>query len=232
MAEGTRRAADRQNDDVRIKRNRETVGTEVPAVFSFPEIFLNLAGQNGRLFHLISINKISYSEQRKGDKMYSLVKRAKKRDKEAFQQLMIQQEEALFKVAKAILKNDEDAADAMQETALTCWEKIGTLEKDRYFKTWCTRILINHCYAILRQRGKEAGNEVSEQTFFQEKGYDSTEWDMLFQCLSEKYRVLILLYYVQGYKTKEIAEMLQVNESTIRGRLARAREKLEHMLKN
>lgn len=55
---------------------------------------------------------------------------------------------------------------------------------------------------------------------------------MLFQCLSEKYRVLILLYYVQGYKTKEIAEMLQVNESTIRGRLARAREKLEHMLKN
>lgn len=163
--------------------------------------------------------------------MYSLVKRAKKRDKEAFQELMMQQEEALFRVAKAIVKNDEDAADAMQETALTCWEKINTLEKDRYFKTWCTRILINHCYGILRRRKQDFG-ELTEQISFYEKGYESKEWETLFEGLDEKYRMLVILYYVQGYKTREIAEMLQTKESTIRGRLARAREKLERMLEN
>lgn len=58
-----------------------------------------------------------------------LIKKAKKHDKAAFQKLMEQQGPALYKTAKAILKNDEDVADAMQETALTCWEKIDTLKK-------------------------------------------------------------------------------------------------------
>ncbi|MCA5962792.1 hypothetical protein LC724_23800 [Blautia sp. RD014234] len=70
-----------------------------------------------------------------------LIKRAKKHDKAAFQKLMEQQGPALYKAAKAILKNDEDVADAMQDTALTCWEKIDTLKKDEYFATWLTRIL-------------------------------------------------------------------------------------------
>ncbi|MFQ8981271.1 MAG: sigma factor [Waltera sp.] len=42
--------------------------------------------------------------------------------------------------------------DAMQETILTCWEKIDTLQKNRYFKTWMIRILINKCKDILRLR--------------------------------------------------------------------------------
>ncbi len=49
-----------------------------------------------------------------------LIRKAKKRDKAAFQELMEQQGKAMYKVAKAILKNDEDVADAMQETALVC----------------------------------------------------------------------------------------------------------------
>ena len=52
--------------------------------------------------------------------MNLLIRRARKRDKAAFQQLMEQEGAAIYKVAKAILKNDEDVADAMQETALTC----------------------------------------------------------------------------------------------------------------
>lgn len=45
--------------------------------------------------------------------------------------------------------------------------------------------------------------------------------------LDEKYRIVVILYYVQGFKTREIAEILQINQSTVRGRLAKAREKLE-----
>lgn len=57
--------------------------------------------------------------------------------------LIEQNTKSMYKVAKAILKNDEDVADALQDTILTCWEKIGTLEKNEFFKTWLIRILIN-----------------------------------------------------------------------------------------
>lgn len=156
-----------------------------------------------------------------------LVRKARKHDKAAFQQLMEQQGKAMYKVAKAILKNDEDVADAMQETALDCWEKIDTLKKDKYFQTWLIRILINNCNAIHRQRAKTVSEEMAPEAWLWEDGYANAEWENFLNCLDPKYRTVIILYYVQGFKTREIAEILQVNENTVRGRLATARKKLE-----
>ena len=103
--------------------------------------------------------------------MNLLIRKAKKRDKAAFQELMEQQTRAMYKVVKAILKNDEDVADAMQDMVLACWEKINTLQKDKYFQTWLMRILINNCNAIWRQRARTiAGGEVPEAAF-PEDGY-------------------------------------------------------------
>lgn len=120
--------------------------------------------------------------------MKILIRKARKHDKEAFQRLMEQQGPALYKVAKAILKNDDDAADAMQETALTCWEKIDTLKKDEYFKTWLMRILINHCNAIYRQRQREISEEFVPEAWFQDKNYANVEWEDFLNCLDKKYR--------------------------------------------
>lgn len=159
--------------------------------------------------------------------MNLLIRRARKRDKAAFQQLMEQEGAAIYKVAKAILKNDEDVADAMQETALTCWEKIDTLKNDRYFRTWLTRVLINHCNAIYRQRSRMVSEESVPEADFHEAGYANVEWECFMNCLDEKYRTVVMLYYVEGFKTREIAEILQVNENTVRGRLVTARKKME-----
>lgn len=156
-----------------------------------------------------------------------LIRKARKRDKEAFCELMEQQGQSLYKIAKAILRNDEDAADAMQETVLACWEKIDTLKKDKYFRTWLTRILINNCNAIRRQRAQSTPEENVPEAWTQEDGYANAEWEEFLNCLDEKFRTVIMLYYVQGFKTREIAEILQVNENTVRGRLASARKKLE-----
>lgn len=160
--------------------------------------------------------------------MNLLVRKARKHDKAAFQQLMEQEGTSMYKVAKAILKNDEDVADAMQETALVCWEKIDTLKKDSYFRTWLIRILINHCNAIYRQRAKMISDEYVPEASFQEIGYANAEWESFLNCLDEKYRTIIILYYVQGFKTREIAEILQVNENTVRGRLVTAKQKLKN----
>lgn len=167
------------------------------------------------------------SEKRKETVMNLLIRKARKHDKAAFQELMEQQGKGMYKVAKAILKNDDDVADAMQETALTCWEKIDTLKKDKYFQTWLTRILINNCNAIYRQRMKMVSEEVVSEAWIQEDGYANAEWESFLNCLDEKYRTVVILYYVQGFKAREIAEILQVNENTVRGRLATARKKLE-----
>lgn len=159
--------------------------------------------------------------------MNLLVRKARKHDKAAFCRLMEQESQGMYKVAKAILKNDDDVADAMQETALSCWEKLDTLKKDEYFKTWMTRILINHCNTIYRQRKKMTPEEFVPETGFLEENYESVEWEAFLNCLDEKYRTIIILYYVQGFKTREIAKMLEMNESTVRGRLVTAREKMQ-----
>ena len=77
-----------------------------------------------------------------------LVKRAKRHESEAFTELMQLYMTDMYKVAYAILMNDEDVADAIGDTILICWEKMNQLVKIRYFKTWMTRILINKCYDI------------------------------------------------------------------------------------
>lgn len=158
--------------------------------------------------------------------MNLLIRKARRHDKEAFQRLMEQQGKSMYKVAKAILKNDDDIADAMQETALTCWEKIDTLKQERYFQTWMTRILINHCNAIYRQRKKTVSDVCLPEKSVSEHSFETVEWNQFLSCLDEKYRTVVILYYVEGFKTREIAEILDLNESTVRGRLATAREKM------
>lgn len=158
--------------------------------------------------------------------MDRLIARAKKRDAEAFTQLMDQQAQGFYKVARAILENDEDAADAIQDTLLACWEKLGTLRENRYFKTWATKILINNCYGLIRQRrGVSLVEEVPDAVPWED--HSEVEWKEALGLLEEKYRIVVVLYYAQGFRTKEIAALLDLSDATVRTRLARAREQLK-----
>lgn len=160
----------------------------------------------------------------KKTEMMNLIRKAKDRDPDAFTTLMQQYTKDMYRVAIVILMNDEDTADAIQETILDCWERIGTLREDRYFKTWLTRILINNCYDIRKKREDFAPLEEYEPPA-SEDSYN-LELKEALTALDEIYRIPMLLYYGQGWKTKEIAGLLHVSTSTIQTRLARGREKL------
>ena len=157
-----------------------------------------------------------------------LVRRAKKRDADAFTELMQLYETDLYRTACAILPQDADIADAIQETILACWENIDTLQKNRYFKTWMIRILINKCRDILRAGNRmvcveelpeqEAGNTVETEA--------NLEWKEALRGLDEKYRLIVVLFYAEGLRTAEIAKLLRLPDSTVRTRLARAREQM------
>lgn len=160
------------------------------------------------------------------NKIENLVCQAKKRDPVAFTTLMDGQMQGMYKISKAILQNDEDAADAIQETILTCWEKLETLKVNQYFKTWMTRILINHCYNILNQNRKVAYMDQLPEipTEFDHHGL---EWQEALCVLNEPSRLIIVLYYAQGFKTKEIAKILKLSDNAVRARLSRARAQLQ-----
>jgi len=158
-----------------------------------------------------------------------LIQKAKRHDKNAFVALMEQQEKNMYKVAVAILKNNEDVADAMQETVMTCWEKIHTLNSTAYFKTWLTRILINKCNAIYRRKMKVIPNNIFTEKMATGNEYLNAEWNLLLQSLEDKYRIVIILYYVEEFKVKEIAQILDISESTVKQRLAQARKQMEKM---
>ena len=62
-----------------------------------------------------------------------LIRKAKKGDKDAFCRLMDEQVQSMYKVACAYLKNDEDVADAIQDTILSCYENLKSLKQNKYF---------------------------------------------------------------------------------------------------
>ena len=159
-------------------------------------------------------------------KMENLILEAKGGNSDAFTRLMQSQLQNMYKAARAILSNDEDVADAISDTILTCWEKIWQLKNPSYFRTWMTRILINKCKDILRkQSGLSLVEELPEQPVYDTK-YENVEWKDALNSLDEKHRLVMVLYYVEGFNTVEISEMLDMTESTVRSRLSRGREKL------
>ena len=160
--------------------------------------------------------------------MIQLVKRSISGDADAFLELMEKNSLAMYKVARGILDNDEDAADAIQDTILTCFEKIHTLKNPEYFKTWMIRILINKCKDILRLgRRMVCVEELPEQeTGSTVEAEANLEWKEALRGLDEKYRLIVVLFYADGLRTAEIGKLLQLPDSTVRTRLARGREQL------
>lgn len=159
-----------------------------------------------------------------GRETENLVKKAQRKDPDAFTELMQLYLKDMYRIALAILMNDEDAADAAQDTILACWEKIGTLKMPRYFKTWMTRILINNCYKIRNNAGNtETLEEYEEPAVYDEYNLELKE---ALSSLDEKYRVIMTLFYSEGYRIHEIAGILKIPKSTVQTRLKRGREKL------
>lgn len=153
-----------------------------------------------------------------------LIIKAKARDPDAFTELMQFYMQDMYRVALSILMSDEDCADAIQDTILSCWEKIETLKYRKYFKTWMIRILINKCYDI-RKQNKDFRNleEWEEPIVYDEYNVELKE---ALYSLGEKYGLVMTMFYCEGYCINEIAKLLKMPKSTVQTRLQRGRAKL------
>ena len=149
-------------------------------------------------------------------------------DKREFSRRVLAMENRLYRVSCGLLKNPQDRLDAAQEAVIRAWERIGSLRRPEYFETWLTRILINVCRDMLRARKNIVPlEELAEQPA--PEGADR-ELHEAIQKLERELRLTVVLHYMEGYKVREIAEILELPPGTIKTRLARAKRQLRERL--
>lgn len=164
--------------------------------------------------------------------MELMIKRAQKGDKEAFIKIINEYIQDMYKVAKTRLNSDDDIGDAIQETILSAYKNICVLKEASYFKTWLIRILINKCNDIIARNKKivYVDDYYDDSNSINLSAYKNVEDNLVFtetlKTLNEAYRIVVILYYVNEFNIREISEILNEKEGTIKSRLSRARQQL------
>ena len=160
-------------------------------------------------------------------------------DKETFAGLVIDSTDSLYRVSKSILKNDADCEDAVSEAIVKAFGNLASLKKDKHAKTWLTRILINECFHIRKQRKKVTLLSEEDSWVLERREENSgnlleverySEIYHFIGKLKEKQRLAVILYYYEGYSIKEIASIMEVTQGTVKSRLGRARKILKQYL--
>ena len=122
-----------------------------------------------------------------------------------------------------MLRNDADAADAIQDAVLNSYEHLQSLKKPQFFKTWITRILINQCNCILKRRGNIVPIHEHPELEYTAPDTSGRAFIELLSKLEEQYRIVLYLFYVEEFSIKEISSILEMNENTVKTRLSRGR---------
>ena len=164
-----------------------------------------------------------------------LVARAKNGDKQAFETLMHEEKEKLYKMAFIYMKNENDALEVFQETVLKAFTSIHSLKKDSYFSTWITRILINTALRMLNnQKNIVPINLGMDEVGGQDRHVSvEVQIDLMhaLEEMEEKYKTVLLLRYYEDFTVKQIAAFLDCPEGTVKTNIHRGLEQLKSKLK-
>ncbi|AKG37298.1 sigma-70 family RNA polymerase sigma factor [Paenibacillus durus] len=164
-----------------------------------------------------------------------LVPRAMRGDPDAFQALIHQEKEKLYRMAYVYMRNEADALEVFQETVYKAFKSISSLQDSRYFSTWLTRILINTAIAHLKKNRKvtamspEALENIGDS--YQLQLEDQLDLLQAMETLEEKYKTVLLLRYYKDYSVKQISEILGCPEGTVKTNIHRGLSILRKKLK-
>lgn len=148
--------------------------------------------------------------------------------------LVEQYQTGLRRMCYAILRDEELAKDAVQETFLKVYRTMDTFRGECSEKTWLMRIAVNTCRDVRRSawfrhmEKRITPEELPEP--MQQTEDEHIELTLAIMRLPKHLREVTLLYYYQGMTMREIAETLGVSPSTVSKRLAHAQEKLRTLL--
>jgi len=135
---------------------------------------------------------------------------------------------SLYRLCTVMLQNREDAQDAVQECFLRYITKAPDFTDFEHEKAWLIRVASNICKDMLRWRKHSSFLSLDEIRNIS-SSEDNAQILGLLVSLEEKYRIIIHLYYVEGYKTDELSAMLGISSATVRKRLQRGRDMLREI---
>ncbi|MBQ3417402.1 MAG: sigma-70 family RNA polymerase sigma factor [Ruminococcus sp.] len=153
-------------------------------------------------------------------------------DNPTFEKLVLENEDTLYRVSMAILKNECDAQDAVHDAILSAYINLSKLRNEEYFKTWLVRILINQCKKEIKKRAHYADvGDALPDIRSRDNPYLSAEISEALDSLPPKLRLTVILFYVEDYSIKEISRALNIPEGTVKSRLNKGRKLLRELLK-
>lgn len=135
----------------------------------------------------------------------------------------------IFQIAYQNCFIKSNAEDITQEVMIKLWKNLENLKTEEHIKAWLIRVTINTSIDNNRsyQYKKETELSPNDDFYFEEEYQELTEE---LKKLKPESRNIIYLYYYQGYKTKEIAQILNLNINTVSTNLARAKQQLKNIL--
>jgi RNA polymerase sigma-70 factor (ECF subfamily) len=181
----------------------------------------------------------------------SLVPRLQRGDGAAFEELVRAHGPRLLRVARRMMRSEEDTRDAVQDAFVSAFRSIGKFEAGSQLATWLHRIVINACLMKLRTQRRHPEEDLEDYLpRFQEDGHQverSVAWcepaDTLVERaqtrelvrrsidrLPDTYRVVLLLRDIEELPADEVAQMLGVTTNAVKIRLHRARQALRTIL--
>lgn len=168
-----------------------------------------------------------------------LVEEARLGNNEAFEQLIKENKLKMYKVAKSILKNEDDICDAIQNALMSAYSNLNKLQNNKYFSTWLIRILINKSYDIINKNQKSYSTTTDIDEYNSDenlKSFDSYNSESLIEnvlCeLKDDLKTITVLYYYNDYSVGDISIILNIPEGTVKSRLSRARKKIYEIIKS
>ena len=171
-----------------------------------------------------------------------LVAQAKAGDVQAFTDLVNRYERKIYRLAKHITQNDEDAEDVLQDAFLKAYEHLDSFKGDSKFYTWIVRIAVNEALMRLRKRRSDrtvpldepvdTGEEMvareiavwednPEQRYSREEMHDILEQAV--ETLKPDFRTVFVLRDIEELSTEDTAETLGISVPAVKSRLLRAR---------
>ena len=151
---------------------------------------------------------------------------------ETFEQVYAACGEMLYRLAALYLGSAGEAEDVLQDVFVKLLSRRRTFQNEEHRKRWLIRVAVNQCKSTLRSTWLRRTVPLEEQT--DTPVFDRPEQSELFDqvmALPKNYRLVVYLYYYEGYQAREIAELTHRNLSTVQTWLMRARGQLQRSLK-
>ena len=137
----------------------------------------------------------------------------------------------VYRIAYRYVKNPIDTDDVFSEVFLAYFKKQRTFESEEHRKAWLIRVTINCAKDLLEQRSQL--QQLHEETISDQTASKTDTYLDLYSAIEQlrpEYREVIKLYYLEDLSVKQIAQVLDKNENTVKTQLSRARETLKTIL--